>query len=234
MKAVLLTGGRGARLLPYTTVLPKPLMPLGDYPILEICIRRLVHHGFTELVFCTGFLSHLIEAYFGDGSRWGLKIQYSKEETPLGTAGPLSLLRENLDQPFFVMNGDLLCTLDYKRMLAEHRKTKAVATIGAYEKEMRLDLGKLVLKNGRVTDYLEKPVYTYPASMGIYIMDPEALDYIPRGKKFDLPDLIRKLIQARKRVSAYTHKGIWLDIGRPDEYANAAELFVKNPDQFLK
>ena len=234
MKAVLLTGGRGARLLPYTTVLPKPLMPLGDYPILEVCVRRLAHHGFTELIFCTGFLSHLIEAYFGDGSRWGIHIEYSREEKPLGTAGPLSLLSDRLDQTFFVMNGDLLCTMEYRKMMAAHRKSKASATIGTYVKDIKLDLGRLVLQGDRVKDYLEKPTYSYPASMGIYILEPEILRFIPRDAKFDLPDLIRKLIRTRRRVTAYTHPGIWLDIGRPDEYANAVDLFVKNPDQFLK
>lgn len=234
MKAVLLTGGRGARLLPYTTVLPKPLMPLGDYPILEICVRRLAHHGFTDLIFCTGFLSHLIEAYFGDGSRWGVRIQYSREEKPLGTAGPLSLLKPSLDRVFFVLNGDLLCNLDYRRMLAEHRKSKSIATIGTYKKDVRLDLGMLKLARSRITDYLEKPVYSYPASMGIYVMEPEAIDFIPRRGKFDLPDLVRRLIRARRRVSAYTHRGTWLDIGRPDEYSNAADLFSRNPNSFLK
>jgi len=234
VKAVLLTGGKGARLLPYTTVLPKPLMPLGDYPILEICVRRLAHHGFKELIFCTGFLSHLIEAYFGDGSRWGVRIQYSREERPLGTAGPLSLLKRGLDRTFLVMNGDLLCNLDYRRMVAEHRKARAIATIGTYTKEFRLDLGRLEVSKGRVTDYLEKPVYTYPASMGIYVMEPEAIDLVPGHRKLDLPDLIRGLILARERVCSYTHRGIWLDIGRPDEYSNAAELFCRNPNKFLK
>jgi NDP-mannose synthase len=223
MKAVILAGGLGTRLAPYTTVFPKPLMPLGNHPILEIIICQLRDHGFTEITLAVGYLSHLLQAYFGDGSRFGVKIDYSFEETPLGTAGPLKLV-SGLTEPFLVMNGDVLTNLDYSDLYEAHLKSNALVTVSAYKKKVKVDLGVLELDGfGSVTNYIEKPQYAYTVSMGIYILSPEILAYIPAGERYDLPTLVHQLLAEEKKVAAYHCQGEWLDIGRPDDYARAAE-----------
>jgi NDP-sugar pyrophosphorylase family protein len=233
MKAVILAGGKGQRLAPYTSVLPKPLLPVGDMPILEIMIRQLRAHGIDDIILSVGYLGALLETYFGHGEKLGVKIRYSYEQQPLGTAGPLSLV-SGLDEPFFVMNGDLLTTLDYRAMYAEHRRHGELATIGLARKPVRIDLGVIyVNEDGTLKDYVEKPVLDYLVSMGIYVFSPAVLDYIPAGKKFDLPDLVLKMKSAGNRVMTYDSGCQWLDIGRPEDYAVACDILEKDRGAFL-
>lgn len=232
MKAVILAGGKGARLAPYTSVLPKPLLPVGDMPILEIMIRQLRAHGIVDIILSVGYLGALLETYFGNGQRLGVKIAYSYEREPLGTAGPIALVA-GLDEPFFVMNGDLLTTIDYTDMMAKHRQHGEPATIGLARKPVRIDLGVVhVNSDGTLKDYIEKPVLDYLVSMGIYVFAPEVLRHIPPGK-FDLPDLVLAMKAAGKRVMTYDSGCQWLDIGRPEDYAMANEILEKDRAAFL-
>ena len=188
MKAVILAGGRGTRLAPYTTVFPKPLMPVGGVPILEVIVRQLKTHGVTEVVLCVGYLRSLLEAYFGRGERVGLPMSYSYEETPLGTAGPIGLVPD-LNDTFIVMNGDLLTTLDYSKMVDFHRTHGGIATVGLADKSVNIDLGVIeTTKDHIIENYIEKPRLSYKVSMGIYVFQPEVLDYVRGQGRLDLPD----------------------------------------------
>lgn len=224
MKAVLLAGGRGTRLAPYTNVLPKPLMPVGDMPIIEILLRQLKVYGVTDVVIAVGYLASLIQAYVGDGSRFGLNVTYSMETTPLGTAGPLKLIKD-LDDTFLIMNGDLLTSLNMGELIAFHRQHKAVATISTIVRHTQITLGVIGTdEDFNVNSYTEKPSYDFRVSMGISVLEPEVLQYIPEGKPFDVPDLIKALIAAEKPVKAFPFEnGYWLDIGRPEDYQKAMD-----------
>lgn len=233
MRAVVLAGGKGTRLAPYTTVLPKPLMPIGDVPILEVVLRQLAGHGFTEVTLAVGYLAELLMAYCGDGARYGVKLGYSREPAPLGTAGPIALV-DNLSETFLVMNGDLLTTIDYSQMLKAHRDGGAIATVATFDKAVKIDLGVLKLDGAdRVVDYIEKPTMHYSVSMGIYLFEPRVLASIPRGARLDLPDLVKKLMAGGERVQAYRHHGYWLDIGRHDDYQEAVREFEAHRNEFL-
>lgn len=221
MKAVILAGGIGSRLAPYTTVLPKPLMPLGDKPILEILIRGLKKQDVGEITLSVGYLSSLIMAYLGKGEQLNIPIEYSHESEPLGTAGPLALV-EGLDSTFLAMNGDLLTDLDFRKIIEFHRSNKADVTVGIYGREVNIDFGVIKTdKDNRLTDYIEKPSIQYQVSMGVYVLEPVVLEFIPRNKRFDFPDLIKALLLENKRVCAYVHSGYWLDIGRTEDYLRA-------------
>lgn len=223
MKAVILAGGRGTRLAPYTTILPKPLMPLGNHPILEVILCQLRKHGFREITMAVGYLSHLLQAYFEDGSRFGVQIRYSCEEEPLGTAGPLTLIA-GLDEPFLVMNGDVLTDLDYSGLYAYHMEQRAAATVSLYPKTVEISLGVLELDaDSQVTSYQEKPTYSYLASMGVYVLSPEVVNVIPKGQRCDFPDLVRTLLERHERVVGRVFHGQWFDIGHPQDYMRAAE-----------
>ncbi|RMH01182.1 MAG: nucleotidyltransferase family protein [Chloroflexi bacterium] len=233
MKAVILAGGKGTRLAPYTIVFPKPLMPLDDMPILEVVIRQLSHYGFKDITMAVGHLAELIMAYFSDGSQFGVKIQYSREDVPLGTAGPLSLIPD-LNEPFIVMNGDVLTTLNFAELYRYHRQRGGIATIAMHRRSVNIDLG--VIKHdvsNRIVDYIEKPTYHYQVSMGIYVFDPHVLTYIPGGERLDFPELVLRLLQAGETVIGYPYDGYWLDIGRTDDYAQASEEFGKLRHLFL-
>lgn len=233
MRAVVLAGGKGTRLAPYTTVLPKPLMPIGEVPILEVVLRQLAHHRFNDVSLAVGYLAELLMAYCGDGSKFGLRLDYSRESTPLGTAGPIALVAPPAET-FLVMNGDLLTTIDYTQMLAAHRASGAIATVATYEKTVKIDLGVLELSSDqRIVDYIEKPTMRYPVSMGIYLFEPRVLSVIPKGERLDLPDLVKKLMAAKEKVMAYKHEGYWLDIGRPDDYQEAVREFEAHRNEFL-
>jgi NDP-sugar pyrophosphorylase family protein len=233
MKAVILAGGKGTRLAPYTTVLPKPLIPIGDLPILEIMLRQLKTYGFTDVVLCVGYLSHLLEAYFGDGSKLGLSITYSREQEPLGTAGPLGLV-SGLEQTFFVMNGDLLSTIDFAAMLGFHRTHGQSATVGLADKTVKIDLGVIETSTERViADYIEKPSYTYKVSMGIYVFEPSVLRYIKDAGRLDLPDLIKSLLRDGERPMGFESNCRWLDMGRIEDYTAAVETFEKDRAVYL-
>jgi NDP-sugar pyrophosphorylase family protein len=223
-RAVILAGGKGTRLHPYTTTLPKPLMPVGDMPILEIIIRQLKQAGITDLTLSVGHLHSLLRAYFANGEQWGVKIDYSLETQPLGTAGPVALV-ERLDDTFLVLNGDLLCSLDYRDLLARHRASGAIATIASYPKQVQIQLGVLETDGDRLVDYVEKPVMNYRVSMGIYAMEPAVRDFIPRDQPLDLPDLIKRLMADGQSVNLYGFDGYWRDIGTMEEYAIAGAEF---------
>lgn len=232
MRAVILAGGKGTRLAPYTVAFPKPLMPLGDTPILEIVVRQLKHYGFTRLTFAVGHLAELIQAFFGDGSRYGLTIDYSREEEPLGTAGPLKRIPD-LDDDFLVMNGDLLTDLDYGELMRRHREQGNDATIGVYAKKVKIDLGVLDRdEEGRVVGYHEKPTLQYEVSMGVYAFRREILPLIPDGY-FDFPDLVLELIRRSRPIRGFAFHGQWLDIGRQEDYAAAIEAFERERGKFL-
>lgn len=233
MKAIVLAGGKGTRLAPYTTVLPKPLMPIGDMPILEIVLRQLARNGFTQVSLAVGYLAELLMAYCGDGSKFGLKIAYSREEQPLGTAGPISLVPD-LNETFLVMNGDLLTTLDYREMLRFHRERGAIATLAAYQREVKIDLGVIEAdEEDWVNDYIEKPVYKYLVSTGVYLFEPDILSFIPPRARLDLPELVLRLKAAGHPVNIYRFDGYWLDIGRHDDYEIAVQEFLSHREAFL-
>jgi len=233
MKAVILAGGRGTRLAPYTTVFPKPLMPISDKPILDIIIRQLRYYGFTEITLAVGYLSELLMAYFGDGSRFGVSIRYSHEDQPLGTAGPLALI-DGLDTPFLVMNGDVLTTLDFGDLMRVHRQHDSVATLTTYPRSVKIDLGVIEFDaQNHLARYIEKPTQHYHVSMGIYVFDPRALRFIARQQRLDLPDLMLNMMSQGETVSCYRCDGYWLDIGRVDDYQQAVHEFERNRAQFL-
>ena len=235
-RAVVLAGGLGMRLRPYTTVLPKPLMPVGDRPILDVIVRQLRWHGFERLTIVTGHLAELIEAFFGDGERLGIRIDYYREESPLGTVGALPLL-DGLDEDFLVMNGDVLTDLDYTRFVEHHRAAGAVATIAAHVRDVQISLGVLEFgdeRDGdRLTGYVEKPKYHYEASMGVYAFAPRVLDFIERGQRLDFPDLVLRLLEAGETVRALRSDSYWLDIGRHEDYETAIEEFERLRSRFL-
>lgn len=208
-------------------------MPIGDMPILEIVIRQLKHHGVDDLTLAVGYLAELLMAYCGDGSKFGVKLDYSREENPLGTAGPLALV-ENLNDTFLVMNGDLLTTIDYSAMLKYHRERGALATIACYQRDVKIDLGVIEMSpDNWVMNYIEKPTYHYAVSMGIYIFEPVILNYIKRGERLDLPDLVKRLMAEGKQVNVYNFDGYWLDIGRHDDYEKAITEMSQNRQMFL-
>jgi len=234
MKAVILAGGKGTRLSPYTTILPKPLMPIGEMPILEVLIRQLKRAGVNEVILTVGHLSELLKAFFKDGKRFGVNINYSQEEKPLGTAGPLSLIRDQLNDPFFVLNGDVLTTLNFSALMARHKRNNALATIAMHKRSVRIDFGVLEMgKDHQVVDYIEKPSIPYQVSMGVYAFAPEILAYIPENSYLDFPDLVLNLIQNNQPVDGYLFDGYWQDLGRPDDYVKASQDFETMRDKFL-
>jgi NDP-sugar pyrophosphorylase family protein len=233
MKAVVLAGGKGTRLAPYTKILPKPLMPIGDMPILEILLKQLARCGVDEVILTVGHLAHLLSAFFQNGERYGVKIDYSYEEKPLGTAGPLSLLG-GLDDTFIVTNGDVLTTLDIKQLIEFHRTRQGIATIASHARKVRIDLGVIQTNSQHeIIGYLEKPCYDYCVSMGIYIFEPAVLNYIPFNQYLDLPDLVLNLIHAGERVMSYPFDGYWMDLGRVEDYEQAVAEFEQLKPQIL-
>jgi NDP-sugar pyrophosphorylase family protein len=226
MKAVILAGGKGTRLAPYTSVLPKPLMPIGDRAILEIVVDQLARVGFKDVVFCVGHLSHLIQALFNSGSGRNVRISYVREDEPLGTAGPLKLV-EGLDETFLVMNGDVLTTLDFGEFAAHHQQSGNLLTIATHERVVKIDYGVLHLEGldpdaRRLRVWEEKPELALTVSMGIYLMEPQVLDVIPPREYFDIPGLVDSLLASGEQVGAYSFDGFWLDIGRHEDYEQAA------------
>jgi NDP-mannose synthase len=225
VKAVILAGGKGARLAPYTKILPKPLMPIGDMPILEILLRQLKRAGVDEAVLTVGHLAQLLQVFFQDGERLGLKVRYSVEDHPLGTAGPLSLV-EGLDGTFLVANGDILTTLDFRDLCDRHQQSGAAATIATHRRKVKIDLGVLQFgEDYRVKDYIEKPSIDYHVSMGVYVFEPRVLAHIPRNQHLDFPDLVLRLLKAGEVVKGYLYEGYWQDLGRADDYEQAVAEF---------
>lgn len=235
MQALILAGGRGTRLRPYSTVIPKPLMPVGDYPILEIILRQLKHAGVDDVILAIGYMSQLFQAFFQDGNRHGVRITYSFEEQPLGTAGPIALVIDRLEDDFIVMNGDLLTTLNYHHLFSFHKKMNASATIGLFQREVKIDFGVIERDStGKLDRYIEKPTYKFDVSMGINVMNKKAiLPYLKVGDYLDIPDLMLILHNDGHQVYCYHEPCYWLDIGRVDDYQTATEIFESKISEFL-
>jgi NDP-mannose synthase len=221
IQTVVLAGGRGTRLAPYTSVLPKPLMPVGEQSILELVVEQLGDAGIEDIHFCVGYLAHLVEAVFDNRENGHVNITYVREQEALGTAAPLRLV-QGLDSTFIVMNGDVLTTLDYRELVSYHRAQNNMLTIATHKRSIKIDYGMLHLDvTSRVRGFEEKPEIVSPVSMGIYVMEPDVLDYIPKGRYFDFPDLVQALLAAEERVGAYVFDGLWFDIGRQEDYERA-------------
>jgi NDP-sugar pyrophosphorylase family protein len=236
-RAVILAGGTGTRLRPYTTVLPKPLMPIGDRPVLDIVVRQLKAHGFERITMATGYLAELIEAFFRDGSAYGVQVDYYREMEPLGTVGALALIEGLTEDHVLVMNGDVLTDIDYGALLERHRAGDAVATIATKVRQVQISLGVLRFGDDRdstlLTGYDEKPSIDYTASMGVYCFAPRALGYIKPGERIDFPDLILRLIAAGETVRAWQSDDYWLDIGRHEDYEQAQDEFASVRDRLI-
>jgi len=222
VKAVILAGGKGTRLRPYTTAFPKPLMPIGDKPILEIVIQQLKSYGFDKIIMAVGHLAELIIAFLNDGSKYDIKIEYSREDKPLGTVGGLGLIKNELNEPFLVMNGDVLTTLNYSDLLNYNKMNGAIATIALKKRAIKIDFGvPEVGKDNNIVGYTEKPEIEYLVSMGVYAFDTRVLEYIKPNEYLDFPDLIKKMISNGETIKGYIYDGYWLDIGRTDDYEKA-------------
>jgi NDP-mannose synthase len=234
-QAVIMAGGKGSRLHPYSALLPKPLMPLGDMPVLELLLRRLKIAGVTDVILAVNHLRHLIEAFFGDGSQFGLKIRYCNEDKPLGTAGALGNMIDELDDTFLVSNGDLLTTMDLVAMGRQHLELGCDASIGVFERENKIDFGLIEFDDEkRLRAYREKPTTRYFVSMGVYILRRDAIrPVIVPGEYLDMPTLLLKMKAANADVRCYHDDCMWLDIGRPDDFALAQTMFESNRELFL-
>ena len=231
MRAVILAGGKGTRLRPYTTVLPKPLVPVADRPILELVIRQLIRHGFERIELSVGHLGGLIKAYFDQVELpAGVELNYWWEDAPLGTAGALKRI-EGLDESFLVMNGDVLTTLDYSQLMRFHEGQDAALTIATHRQNVDVDLGVIELEDGFVKEYVEKPTMKFDVSMGVYVYEPEVLEFIPE-RHFDFPDVVNALLEAGRGVAAYNSAGVWFDIGTVGEHERAVAEIEAHPELF--
>jgi NDP-sugar pyrophosphorylase family protein len=233
MQALILAGGLGTRLSPYTAILPKPLMPVGQMPILELIIRQLHYYGVHRFTLAVSYLGTLLQTYFGDGSRFGVRIDYQWEEHPLGTAGAISLFEPEEDD-FLVMNGDILTTLNYLSLLSAHKREEPLATIAAFEKQVKIDLGVLEInEQGLLKDYVEKPIKTYKVSMGINVFNKKVLGHLKAEEHIDIPELMLLLKGRGERIFCYSESCEWYDIGRVEDFALAQQLVQENLDKFL-
>ena len=234
-QAVIMAGGKGTRLHPYSAVFPKPLMPLGDMPVLELLLRRMKAAGVQEVILAVNHLRHLIEAYFGDGSKLGIRLYYSSEDKPLGTAGALGNMLHLLDETFFLTNGDLLTTMALRRMALAHISEVADASIGIYEREYKIDFGLIEFDaKKRLSAYREKPSSKYYVSMGVYILQREAVRaHVSKVDYLDMPNLLLKIKANNGNVVCFQDQCIWLDIGRPDDFALAQKMFEEDREAFL-
>lgn len=226
MRAIILAGGKGTRLRPYTTLIPKPLVPLGGkYSILEIIILQLREAGFSHITLAVNHLSQLIMAYFGDGKRLGVQIDYSLEEGELSTIGPLTLI-EDLPNSFLVMNGDILCDLNYQNFYSAHLASGSDISVSAFRRHVKIDFGVLGYDiGGKLESFQEKPEYDFDVSMGIYCINRSVIQALPRGQKYGFDNLMVDSLAANRRVDIRPFDGYWLDIGRPDDYEYANENF---------
>lgn len=225
MQAVILAGGKGTRLLPFTKVFPKPLVPLGEKPILDTILRQLKHFGFTRVTLAVGYMADMIQTYVDNGKRYGINIQYAFEDEPLGTVGPLAQIQE-LDQDFLVMNGDIITNIHYSDLFHFHQTHHAIATIGTYKKVFKIDLGIIQCNdNHHIIDYIEKPNQYFQVSMGVYVFNKEVLNYIEPKKHLDFPELVQRLLENGHLVMSYPFNGYWLDIGNHSDYTKAVEDF---------
>ena len=228
MKAVVLAGGKGTRLKPYTTIIPKPLVPVGNRAILEILIGRLKKYGVTDLTLCVNHLAELIMAYFADGSKCGVKIRYSIEDKPLSTVAPIKLIK-GLPENFLVMNGDLLTDLDFEKLYNYHLENKALITVATYKRTAKIDFGVMDINEDKniVVGFKEKPEYKLSVSMGVYVFNKKILDFVPTEKSFGFDDLMLTLLDKGHTIKVYPYDGYWLDIGRFEDYEKANEDIEK-------
>lgn len=233
MRAIILAGGKGTRLRPLTLNFPKPLVPVGDMPILEVVIRQLASAGFTRVTISTGYLAELIEAYFSDGSKWGIAIDYVREDAPLSTAGPLKLVGD-LPEHFLVMNGDVLTDVDYAALLREHVESGAAATVATKTREATIDFGVVEADdNGWLDRWVEKPSYSFEVSMGVYVVSRASVDLIADGEALGMPDLLMRAVEHGGRVLCRACDCYWLDIGRVDDYETAQNDFAAHRDRLV-
>jgi len=232
-RAIILAGGKGTRLLPYTVVLPKPLMPIGEFPILEVIVRQLVRQGFDHVTMAVNHQAELIRAFFQDGARWGVKIDYSLEDKPLSTMAPLRLIRD-LPENFMVMNGDILSDLNYSDLFEIHVANNNIFTISACRREQKVDYGVLEMDaSNHLSGFREKPNAEYLVSMGVYMASRRIMGFIPEGKSYGFDNLMLDLLAAGKPAAVRKFDGYWLDIGRPDDYVQAIEEFEQMKQRFL-
>jgi NDP-sugar pyrophosphorylase family protein len=228
-----MAGGKGTRLAPYTTVLPKPLMPVDEQPILEIVLRQLARHHFTHVTVCVGHLANLLMAFFGDGKKLGIEIEYALEDKPLGTIGPLRLL-ELPEEPFLVMNGDILTDLNYSELYREHLEGDQLLTIAGFRRHVDISLG--VLEYGadrRLTGFREKPRMLFDVSMGVYVMSPAVTQFISKTGNYGFDNLVLDLMAAERPPVVFPFDGLWLDIGRHEDYEEATKVFRSHRQRFL-
>jgi NDP-sugar pyrophosphorylase family protein len=226
MHAVILAGGKGVRLRPYTTTLPKPLMPIGDkHAILEIVLDQLAAHGFTSVTLAINHLGPLIKAFVGDGARWGLRVDYVEEDRPLSTVGPLFGLKERLPDEFLVMNGDVLTDLDYADLLNQHALAGSGLTVAIAERTHRVEYGVLDVEASHIVGFREKPDLRYLVSLGVYGMSRRTLAPYPAGRPFGFDQLVLDLLARGENPATYPFTGFWLDIGRPEDYEYADSHF---------
>lgn len=234
MRAIILAGGKGTRLRPYTVVLPKPLMPIGEYPILEVIIRQLVHFGFSHITLAVNHQAEIIQAFFGNGDKWGIAIDYSLEDQPLSTMGPLRLIKD-LPKNFLVMNGDILTDLDFRTFHDFHAAKKNIFTISSFQREVHSEYGVLQINEcEQLTGFQEKPIVRYDVSMGVYMAHRDVLRYIPSGQPYGFDHLMLDLIADNNPAGVMKYDGYWLDIGRPDDYNQAIDEFESLKSQFLR
>ena len=232
-RAIILAGGVGTRLRPYTVVLPKPLMPIGDYPILEVIVRQLVHQGFTHITLAVNHQAEILRAFFGDGKKWGVRIDYSLETKPMSTVAPLSLISD-LPENFLLMNGDLLTDFDLSSFLERHVDCGRLFTIAAARRLQLIDYGVLNIDSShRLTGFSEKPQMEYLVSMGVYAVNRRILQFVPPDSKYGFDDLMKDLLSKDELVTVEPYEGYWLDIGRPDDYVRAVEEFEQRRQRFL-
>ena len=231
-RAIILAGGKGTRLRPYTVVLPKPLMPIGEFPILEVIVKQLVAAGFSHITMAVNHQAEIIKAFFMDGSKWGIRIDYSLEDKPLGTMGPLKLIRD-LPENFLVMNGDILTDLDYADFYDAHVQRNEIFTISSHVREQLIDYGVLETEAGRLSGLREKPRMNYEVSMGVYMVSSRAVAFIPKDAAYGFDNLMHDLLADGRGVAVRKFGGYWLDIGRPDDYAQAIDEFESMRERFL-
>lgn len=225
MHAVILAGGKGTRLSPFTKVFPKPLVPVGGKPILDTILRQLKHFGFRRVTLTVGYMAELLQTYVRDGSQYGLEIDYSFEAEPLGTAGPLAHIHTCAEH-VLVMNGDIITDLDFQDIMRFHAHHNAMATIGTYHKRFKIDLGIIHHNDDHaITDYVEKPTYSFKVSMGVYVFNLAVLQYISPNSHLDFPDLVKELLAHNEKVLSYPFDGYWQDIGNQHDYEQALEDF---------
>lgn len=224
MQVVIQCGGKGTRLRPYTSVLPKPLMPIGARPVLELLLKSLRRYGLEEVFITTGYLGHLIQSFCGNGHQWGINIHYTTEPEPLGTVGALALLRDRINDTFLMLNGDVLTDLDLRKFTACHRAHGGPATIATSLRSTRMDYGVIEDADGEVTRFLEKPLLQHRVSMGVYCMEPSVISLVPPGTPFGFDDMVFGMMSRQLPVHTYHHNGLWLDIGRVEDFQKAQDL----------